>query len=388
MDGFISRGSVLGGVNGDFAVREFRLPPPGPGGVIVRQELAGMCGTDYHVYRGHWPNHPFPVLLGHENVGVIHALGAGVTTDYVGRPVRVGDRVVTIATAGNCGRCHACVVLEQPGACSHRVTARATLATTEAETVHLFGGGYAELLRLDAPRYVMFKTDLDPATAVLLEPLSNSIHGFERTPLRFGDTVVIQGSGGIGLPAVAVAKLSGALRIIVVGGPKGRLELARACGADVCIDIAEVGEARERIRLVREETPGGLGADVVVGATGIAATVTEGIAYLRPGGQLCEIGNATDSGEIPFSPYRDLVGVRATLVGIAGTGIRHYALALRALEKGGFPYREMVSHQLPLERVAEGIAALGGGYRIDGRDAIKIAIAPNGNGGVVEHARP
>ena len=67
MDSFTSRGSVLDGVNGDFAVREFRLPPPGPGGVIVRQELAGMCGTDYHVFRGHWPSHPFPVLLGHEN---------------------------------------------------------------------------------------------------------------------------------------------------------------------------------------------------------------------------------------------------------------------------------------------------------------------------------
>jgi threonine dehydrogenase-like Zn-dependent dehydrogenase len=168
------------------------------------------------------------------------------------------------------------------------------------------------------------------------------------------------------------------LRIIVVGGPKGRLELAKACGADVCIDISEVPSAAERTRMVLKETPGGIGADVVVGATGIAATVPEGIRYLRPGGALCEIGNATDSGEIPFSPYRDLVSKRAILAGIAGTGVRHYALALRVLEKGGFPYREMVSHQLPIDRVSDGIHALGGGYRIDGRDAIKIAIAPNG----------
>jgi L-iditol 2-dehydrogenase len=268
--------------------------------------------------------------------------------------------------------------LNQPGLCPNRVMERPSLDAVDGERINVFGGGYAELLRLRPNRYVMFKTDLGPAVAVMLEPLSNSIHGFERTPVRLGDTVVIQGSGGIGLPAVAVAKLSGALRIIVVGGPKGRLALAKECGADVCIDIADVPAREDRIRIVREETPGGIGADVVVGATGIAATVTEGIAYLRPGGALCEIGNATDSGEIPFSPYRDLLGKRAILAGIAGTGVKHYALALRVLEKGGFPYQAMVSHQLSIDRVAEGIGALGGGYRIDGRDAIKIAVAPNG----------
>jgi L-iditol 2-dehydrogenase len=373
--GVVSRGSVLAAPDGTFAVREFRLPPPGPGGVIVRQELAGMCGTDYHVFRGHWPNHPFPVLLGHENVGTIHALGEGVTTDYAGRPVKVGDRVVTIATGGQCGRCYYCVVAKAPGRCPHRLMNRFVL-----ETVHVFGGGYAEFLRLEDPYFVMFKTELDARTAVLLEPLSNSIHGFERTPIHFGDTVVIQGSGGIGLPALVVARLSGALRTIVVGGPKGRLELAKECGADVCIDIAEMPDAADRVRVVREATPNGLGADVVVGATGIASTVTEGIAYLRPGGQLCEIGNATDSGEIAFSPYRHLVGNRAILAGIAGTGVKHYALALRALEKGGFPYAEMVSHLLPLDRVADGIAALGGKYRLDERDTVKIAVAPNGVG--------
>jgi L-iditol 2-dehydrogenase len=375
---YLSRGSVLEAVNGSFSIKEFDLPAPDPGGVIVRQELAGMCGTDYHVFRGHWPNHPFPVLLGHENVGILHALGEGVTTDFAGRPVKVGDRVVTIATGGVCGQCYACVVLNQPGLCPNRAPGRATLDTVTGQGVHVFGGGYAELLRLQPNRYVMFKTDLDPATAVMLEPLSNSIHGFERTPVRIGDTVVIQGSGGIGLPTVAVAKLSGALRIIVVGGPKGRLDLCRECGADVCIDIEDVRSPEERVRIVREQTPQGIGADVVVGATGIAQTVTEGLAYLRPGGALCEIGNATDSGEIPFSPYRDLVSKRALLAGIAGTGVKHYALALRVLEKGGFPYQAMVSHQIPIDRVAEGINALGGGYRIDGRDAIKIAVAPNG----------
>jgi threonine dehydrogenase-like Zn-dependent dehydrogenase len=375
---FVSRGNVLSDVNGDFKIHEFPLATPGPNDVIVRQELAGMCGTDHHVFKGHWPNHPFPVLLGHENVGVLHALGSDVTTDFTGRPVKVGDRVVTIATGGSCGQCYNCVVLNLPGMCTNPAPAPSRLSTSEGLAVHIFGGGYAELVRLQAPRYVMFKTDLDPATAVMLEPLSNSIHGFDRTPIRLGDTVVIQGSGGIGLPAVAVAKLSGALRIIVVGGPKGRLDLARECGADVCIDIADVPSTDERIRMVRDETPRGMGADIVVGATGIAQTVTEGIAYLRYGGQMCEIGNATDSGTIPFSPYRDLVSKKAILAGISGTGVKHYAEALKVLEKGGFPYQKMVSHQLPLERVAEGIAALGGSYQIDGRDTIKIAIAPNG----------
>jgi len=317
-------------------------------------------------------------LLGHENVGVIYALGRDVATDFAGRPVKVGDRVVTIATGGSCGQCYSCVVLNLPGMCTNPAEKPERLPTTDGLAVHVFGGGYAELVRLEAPRYVMFKTDLDPATAVMLEPISNSIFGFERTPIRLGDTVVIQGSGGIGLPAVAIAKLLGALRIIVVGGPKGRLDLARECGADVCIDIADVSSPAERIRMVVDETPRKMGADVVVGATGIAQTVTEGISYLRYGGQLCEIGNATDSGTIPFSPYRDLVGKRAILAGISGTGVKQYAIALTVLEKGGFPFHKMVSHELALDRVAEGIAALGGSYQIDGRDTIKIAIAPNG----------
>lgn len=376
--GVLSKGSVLNEPNGAFTIRDFDLPAPGPGGVTVRIELAGICGTDSHVYRGHFDGHPFPVLLGHENVGILEAVGEGVETDYIGQPVRPGDRVVTVDTGGQCGHCFYCLVADAPHLCPHRLKQRLSMTTVDGEQVCRFGGGYAEYISLQDPYYVMFKTNLDPKVAVLLEPLSNSIHGFEKTPVRFGDTVVIQGSGGIGLPALVVAQLSGAMRTIVVGGPKGRLELAKACGADVCIDIAELPDPQDRIRAVREATPNGIGADIVVGATGIAATVTEGIEYLRPGGKLCEIGNALNSGEIPFNPSKHLVGVRTTLAGIGGTGIKHYTLALRALEKGGFPYEAMVSHQLPLDRVGDGIAAIGGRYRIDEHDTIKVAIAPNG----------
>lgn len=378
-NGVRSLGSVLDQPSGTFTIKEFELPPPGPQDVIVRLELAGMCGTDAHVYHGHWPNHPFPVLLGHENVGIVHQLGVDVDRDFFGNPLKVGDRAVVIAAGGSCGRCYYCLVAEAPGYCLNRASGRPSFETTSGESVHVFGGGYAEYVRLQAPNYTIFKTDLDPRVAVLLEPISNSIHGFERTPIRLGDTVVIQGCGGIGLPAVAVARLSGAGRVIVVGGPKGRLELARECGADLCIDIAELPDPADRIRAVREATQGGLGADVVVGATGIAATVTEAIEFLRPGGQLCEIGNATDSGEVAFSPYRHMVSKRSVLVGIGGTNAKHYAMALRVLERGGFPYREMVSHTLPLDRVGAGIDALSGSYRLDDRDAIKIAVAPNGD---------
>lgn len=377
-EGVVSRGSVLDRPNGAFRLDTFPLAPPGPGGVLVRVELAGMCGTDSHVYRGQWPDHPFPVLLGHENVGTIAALGEGVEADYTGRPVAVGDRVVAVAAGGSCGRCYACHVLRAPGLCAAR-PGRAALETIAGERVHVFGGGYAEYVRLDPPGYVMLRTDLDPRTAVLLEPLSNPINGLERTPVRLGDTVVIQGCGGIGLPALIVARLSGALRTIVVGGPAGRLALAREYGADVCVDIAEVPDPADRIRAVRAASPRGLGADLVVGATGVAATVTEGIEYLHPRGRLCEIGNATDSGDTPFSPFRHLVRSRAVLVGVGGTEVRHFVTALRVLEKGGFAFHKMVSHALPLERVGEGIAALSGGYRIDGRDVIKVAVAPNGD---------
>ena len=162
--------------------------------------------------------------------------------------------------------------------------------------------------------------------------------------------------------------------------PAGRLELARAFGADVTIDIAEARTPEERTRAVLAETPGGIGADVVYGAVGLAPAWIEGISYLRDAeGRFVEVGLASDTGAVPFTPCTQLVAKNATFIGALGMAEEDSLAAVRVIESKRLPLEHVVSHQLPLERVADAITALNGDYRLDGRTAVKIAIAPNGS---------
>jgi L-iditol 2-dehydrogenase len=164
-----------------------------------------------------------------------------------------------------------------------------------------------------------------------------------------------------------------------VGGPAERLELAQAFGADVTINIDDLRTPEERLRAVVSETPGGLGADVVYGCVGKAAAWSEGISYLRDGdGRFVEVGLAGDDGPVSFNPATQLVAKNATFIGALGMAEEDSLTAVHVIEGGRLPLEQVVSHQLPLARVADAMAALNGDYRLDGRTAVKIAIAPNG----------
>ena len=368
-----ARAAVLDRPMGSFQVQDLKLPQPAPGTVLLRQELAGCCATDAHAYLGQWKTE-FPVILGHENVGVVEALGVGGQQDYLGRQLREGDRV--IARTGSCGHCYECRALRLPRRCRNRRVIHGYNRLDLAP----FSGGYAEYLYLSWPESTfMLKVDLPPSVAALHEPLGVAAHAVRRAQPRPGDTVVVQGSGAIGLFTLGMARLAGATRAIVVGGPPERLDLARAFGADVTIDIAELTTPEERTRAVLAETPGGIGADVVFGCVGLASAWPEGISYLRDGeGRFLEVGLASDAGEVAFNPCTQLVAKNATLIGALGMLDSDALAAVRVMERGLLPLERVVSHQLPLERVGDAIAALNGDYRVDGRAAIKIAIAPNG----------
>jgi threonine dehydrogenase-like Zn-dependent dehydrogenase len=196
---------------------------------------------------------------------------------------------------------------------------------------------------------------------------------------RLGSTVVVQGSGAIGLLTLGLARQAGAARAIVVGGPAERLELAQAFGADAVVNIDELRTPEERLRAVLDETPGHLGADVVYGCVGKAAAWSEGINYLRDGdGRFLEVGLAGDDGEVGFNPATQLVAKNASFIGALGMADEDSVAAVAMMENKRLPLEQMVSHQLPLERVGEAMEALNGNYLLDGRTAFKIAIAPNG----------
>lgn len=330
----------------DFEVREFVVPDPGPGALLLKQELAGICGTDLH----NWQKGIEPeTLLGHENVGIIAALGKGVTTDFVGNPVREGDRVVFHPR--NSGMAYGFRGPDEP-----------------------FTGGFADYIHLKDPLNCFIKSAAPPEVGVLAEPFTVGVHSALRANVQIGDTVIVQGAGAIGLMCMIAAKISGAARLIVIGGPTARLELARKLGAHVTIDIAQVTDPAERKALALAATPGQAGADIVFEAAGFLPAFPEGLELVRQDGVFVEAGHFVDMGTIAVNPNRHFLRPNLRLEGVWGSRHPHFVRAVAVLENQEFPFGEMVSHILPLERIREGFDALNGSYQLDGRTAFKIAV--------------
>jgi L-iditol 2-dehydrogenase len=334
-------------VGKEFEIREYPVADPEPGTLILRQELGGICGTDLHNWEHQRINHD--IILGHENVGIIDTLGEGVDTDYLGNPVKVGDRVA-LSPSGGYGF--------QP-----------------SEEAPYLRGGFAEYIYVSNPQSKMFlKTSLPPEIAVLSEPAACAAHCVSRGRIEFGDTVVIQGSGPIGLLALNWARVSGAGRLIVVGGPAGRLEMAERLGADLTINIHEVTDPEERKKIVRENTPQNKGADVVYECSGFLAAIPEGLDYIRYGGTYVEYGHFVDVGTFECNPNQMLMRKNLRLEAGWGFEAKHFLRAVPMLEKHASYLEGFVSHILPLEDVARGFDALHTNYHLDGKDTIKIAV--------------
>ncbi len=333
----------------DFDVREYPVPDPEPNTVLLRQELAGICGTDLHNWQKGFEEE---VLLGHENVGVIDAIGKGVETDYVGNPIREGDRVI-FAPGTDYG---------------------AYGFQWNPDRPPYFRGGFADYIYLSYPNTCFIKTNTPPDIAVLTEPFTIGVHAVMRANVQIGDTVVVQGSGAIGLVTLVCAKISGAAKLIMVGGPADRLKLARRMGADVTINIEEVTSAEERTELVKSHSPKKEGADVVFECAGFLPATPEGLGYMKFGGTFVEVGHFVDMGSIEFNVNQLLMRKNVRVEAIWGSRYEHFVRGLPILEKNEFPFADMVSHVLPLSRVREGFNALNGTYRLGDETAIKIAI--------------
>ncbi len=332
-----------------FEIREYAVPDPTPGAILLRQELAGICGTDLHMWQNGIPGE---LVLGHENVGIIEALGKGVTTDYVGNPLHEGDRVIFAP-----GTPHGAYgFYSTPDVAPH------------------FRGGFADYIMLDYPETCVIKTNLPPEVAVLTEPFTIGVHAAMRAKIQIGDTVVVQGSGAIGLVTLVCARISGAAKIIVVGGPAARLEYAKRMGADVTINIEEVRSVEERTELVLDQTPRRARADVVFECAGFLPATPEGLGYVKRNGTFVEVGHFVDMGSIELNINQLMMRRNLRFEAIWGSSTEHFVRGLPILERNEFPFAEMVSHTLPLSRVKDGFDALNGTYRLGDETAIKIAV--------------
>ena len=269
-----------------FAIEEYDVPEPAPGAVVLRMTQAGICGSDLHVWRGDQVNVPLPPTgraMGHEGTGVVETLGDGVTTDSGGAPIQKGDRVV-YAAVFPCYHCHQCLKGNTNWCMNRNYPA--------AGTWPYFTGTYADFLYLP-PRHPFFRVP-DELDDDLLGPVNCAMGtvttGLIRAGAGEGDYVVIQGAGGLGVHATAMAKEMGADRVIVLDRLENRLELAEAFGADHTINIEEFNTPETRLRRVRELTDG-RGADVVMELVGRAELLAEGIDMLSNGGTFIEIGD-------------------------------------------------------------------------------------------------
>ena len=370
----IGRAAILDREKGVFTVGEAPVPDPKPGEVLIRQVMCGVCGTDVHMYHGHFPWTRFPLVLGHEIIGHIERLGDGVAKDALGEAVEEGD-LVAIVPGVQCGVCYFCAVAREPGLC---LNGRAYGFRPYMDQNPHFQGGFSEYILMNVPRSQFLKVHSAPEVAVLLEPFSVGVHFADRANLKLGSTVVVQGAGAIGIFSLAAAKEAGAHKTIVVGAPASRLELAKAFGADVTINIEEVRDPAERIAMVKAETPGAYGADAVFECTGVPASIPEGIEMVRRGGTYVEGGHFTNAGDVTLNPFNHFVMRHLTLVGVWGSTIGHFVRGLPILESGRYPFEKMVSHQLPLDQIGNAVQALSTNYRLDGAEVRKIAIAAHG----------
>jgi threonine dehydrogenase-like Zn-dependent dehydrogenase len=327
---------------------EYTVPDPGPGEVLVRVSMACICGSDLHMWRGEVPwFQRAPGIQGHEMTGQVAKLGAGRSTDSLGQPLREGDRVA-YAYFIPCGECWAC----QTGTtgCPNRYRTRNTIT---AEDAPHFLGAYAEYYVLKDRQWIFKVPDglPDEMVAPVNCALSQVVYGLNQIGIWLGDTVVVQGAGGLGIYACAVAKDMGAGRVIAVDAVPERLELARAFGADETIDLKALPTKQARVERVKELTKG-VGADLTIEVVGIAGVVQEGLEMTRVGGRYLWMGNIVPGMTAEIVPH-DAVRQPKTIRGVLAYDrwVIPRALDWVNRARSRYPFERMVGARFPLDQI-------------------------------------
>ena len=305
------RVSTFAGPGAEPVIHEVPRPAVQAKAALIQIAACGVCGTDLHILEGHWPKPlPWPLTLGHELTGVILEIGEELTHDYVGQPLQVGSKVM-LPPLMPCGECHYCVHYpETANKCLAPVYYGRYLGFDRPP--HLWGGWaetvYVDLDELPGTKIYRLPEGMPLRLGTLAEPLTSCLRALARAQrvggFGVGDTVVIQGSGPIGVLAVAAAQEMGAGRVIVIGGAEEpRLALCRRFGAEATVCIDDLATPEERIAAVREIV-GGFGADLVMDCAGHPSAGPEGIEMLRDGGTYVEMGQFTDAGAVATNWHR------------------------------------------------------------------------------------
>lgn len=359
------------GLEGKFEIREYPVPDPEPGAALIKVSIANVCGSDMHYWKGEQNyakmGRPLPLNTGHEHMGTVAKLGAGVTTDSTGEPLKEGDRVI-YRYFNPCMRCKACLQRHYKSC-----PVRQANFLVSCDVWPHFQGGYGQYFYL-RPNHAIFKLPneiTDEMAAGVNCAFTQVYAGLEIGQMQAGATVVIQGAGGLGVYACAVAREMGASKIIVIDGVSERLELASEFGADEFVDLREYPTPEARIERVKALTDN-WGGSIVMELVGNPNVVDEGLRMTAPEGTYLEIGNINYGWEARFDPSWIIFGNRR-IQGVAHYEAEHLkrALDLMVRTRSKYPYHKILSHRFPLDQINEAFRQQEDGHITRG------AIVPN-----------
>jgi threonine dehydrogenase-like Zn-dependent dehydrogenase len=337
----------------NFDIKEFPIPEVGDDDILVKVEGCGVCGTDAHEFKVD-PFSLIPVALGHEGTGEIVKMGKNVKVDSAGKPLKLGDKVVT------------CMIFKDNPDITmfdlnkQNVGGADVYGLLPDDDVHL-NGWFSDYIFIRGGSTVFNVSDLDLDSRILIEPCAVLVHAVERAKttniLRFNSRVVVQGCGPIGLICIAVLRTMGIENIVAVDGNAQRLEFAKRMGANETVNFMEY-KGIDALAGAVQDAFGGYLADFAFQCTGSPVAHSNIYHFIRNGGGLCELGFFINGGDATINPHFDLCSKEITLVGSWVYTLRDYATTFDFLKRAqaiGLPIKELITHKFALEDINEAL---------------------------------
>jgi len=343
---------------GSIKLREVPRPTPGVGEALIRVTLTTICGTDVHILRGEYPVKP-GLIVGHEPVGVIEDIGAGV----VG--YERGDRVI-VGAITPCGQCRACLS-GSPSQCGHMGDGHEAIGGWRfGNTINGCQAEYVVVPNAQANLAKIPDGLSDEQVVLCPDIMSTGFSASERAGVRLGDAVVVFAQGPIGLCATAGAKMSGASLVIGVDKVPARLEMAKRMGADVVLNYEEQDVVAEIKKLT------GGGADVAIEALGTQGTFENALRAVHPGGTLSSLGVYSGHLSLPLDAFAAGLGDHTLVTSLCPGGKERMRRLMSIVAARRAPFEALVTHSFKLAQIEEAYELFS--HQRDG--VMKVAIRP------------
>lgn len=341
---------VMKEFNKKLELERIEVPELNYGEILVRLTASGVCGSDVHMHKGKDPRIPLPIILGHEGVGeVIDYKGNIISVNK--NQINIGDHIIWNRGV-TCGKCYYCKVLQNPAFCKNRWVYGIHKGCREKPYLN---GCYSEYILLDKKTDIIkIPKDIDPE---ILVPASCSgataAHCFEYVDKSFGDIVLIQGPGPLGIFCAYFASQSGASEIIMIGGTQKRLETAKEFGVTKIINRHQYN-LKERKDIIMDIT-NNRGVDYAIEAVGKPEVVKEGIKLVRIDGSYISVGFGTPNGIVDFDFFQDLIRKNISLQGVWVSNMKHTYQAVKKIIQSPKLFSKLITHKYQLSEVNEAL---------------------------------